>query len=273
MIVPTMTYREIYDALSADIDKLQIKAKALMPKMIKQFKKEGQFPAWKWVEYTHQQSRNKFLIIYYVPSAVFADNPIVSKVAFLEEDKQRIVVQWGNWPYRKFGSVEVVMMRALSLYCPHFFQRYRERVWNNSNMPYNDLLCRYFSRNKSAIPLRLTENIQRNYKQYSEYSYSFQQTDGVCFVEHGIEGDELSIGTIEDNTVCITLYYTIVNNSMMPELQKRAIEDGGKEYIHNHFKNLFEDVMKDAFYRFHSIQTLIRDDSNIEKDTENAFST
>lgn len=116
-------------------------------------------------------------------------------------------------------------------------------------MSYNDLLCRYFSRNQSAIPLKLTEDIQRNYKQYGEYSYSFQQVDGVCFVEHGMEGDELTISTPEDNTLGITLYYTIVTNAMMTGIQKKAINRGGEEYVFNHYKSLFEDAMKDAIFR------------------------
>lgn len=244
-----MSYREIYDALLADREKLQIKAKALIPKMIKQFKKDGKFPAWKWAEYTHQRSLNKFLIIYFVPSADQVDNPKVTWVAFMEEDRQRVVIEWGCWPYRRYGAMEVIMTRSISLFCPHFFKRYRERVLHNSNMPYNDLLCRYFSRNLSAIPLKLSEEIQRNYKQYGEYSYSFEQADGISFVQHAMEGDELTIGTPEDNTLGITLYYTIVTNAMMTEIQKNAVNRGGKEYVYNHYKSLFEDAMKDAIYR------------------------
>lgn len=254
MIVPSMSHREIYDALSADREKLQIKANSLIPKMVKLFKKEGIFPAWKWAEYTHQRSRNKFLIIYYVPSAAQVEHPKVSWVAFMEEDKQRVVVQWGCWPYRRFGSMDVIMVRAMNLFCPHFFQRYRERVWNKSKMSYNDLLCRYFSRNQSAIPVKLTEEIQRNYKKYGEYSYSFQQVDGVCFVNHGLEGDELTIGSPDDNSIFVTLYYTIVTRAMMKEIQKNAIDKGGEEYAYNHFKHLFEDAMNDVIFRLLNIQ-------------------
>ena len=244
-----MSNLEICDALFADRPKLQIKAKALIPKMIKQFKKDGKFPAWKWAEYTHQKSRNKFLIIYYVPSADQVENPKVSWVAFMEEDKQRLVIEWGCWPYRKYGAMEVIMVRTISYFYPHFFQRYRERVLNYSDMPYNDLLCRYFSRNQSAIPLKLNEGIQRNYKQYGEYSYSFEQADGVCLVQHAMEGDERTIGTPEDNTLCITVYYTIVTHAMMSEIQKKTIDREGKEYVFNRYKNLLEDAMKDASYR------------------------
>ena len=248
MIVPSMTDKGIFDALSADREKLQIKASTLMPKMVRKF------PAWKWAEYTHQKSLNKFLIIYYVPSADQVENPRVSWVAFMEEAKQRVVVQWGCWPYRRFGSMDVNMVRAMNLFCPHFFQRYRERVWNKSNMSYNDLLCRYFSRNQSAVPVKLTEEIQRNYKKYGEYSYSFQQAEGVCFVDHGMEGDELTIGSPEDNAIFVTLYYTIVTRAMMKEIQKNAIDKGGEEYALNHFKHLFEDAMNDVVFRQLSIR-------------------
>lgn len=254
MIVPSMTDKGIFDALSADREKLQIKASTLMPKMIKEFKKERKFPAWKWAEYTHQKSLNKFLIIYYVPSADQVETPKVSWVAFMEEAKQRVVVQWGCWPYRRFGSMDVYMVRAMNLFCPHFFQRYRERVWNKSDMPYNDLLCRYFSRNQTATPVKLNGEIQRNYKKYGEYSYSFEQTEGVCFVDHGMEGDELTIGSPEDNAIFVTLYYTIVTRAMMKEIQKNAIDKGGEEYTLNHFKHLFEDAMNDVVFRQLSIR-------------------
>ena len=263
MIVPSMSHREIFEALSADREKLHIWARTLSPKMIKQFKKEGKFPAWKWAEYTHQKSQNRFLIIYYVPSADQVERPKVSWVAFMEEKKQRVVIQWGCWPYRRFGSMDVHMVRAINLFCPHFFQRYRERVWGGYDMSYNDLLCRYFSRNQSSIPVKLTEEIQRNYKKYGEYSYSFQQVDGVCFVNHGLEGDELTIGTPNDDVIFVTLFYTIVTRAMMKEIQKNAIDKGREEFAFNHFKHLFEDAMKDAIFR----QLSIRDEMTVKPQT------
>ena len=56
----------------------------LIPKMAKQFKKEWKFPAWKWEEYTHQESHNHYLISFYAPMAAHADKPDVYFVAFLE---------------------------------------------------------------------------------------------------------------------------------------------------------------------------------------------
>ncbi len=161
MIVPSMSNLEICDALFADRPKLQIRAKSLIPKMAKQFKKERRFPAWKWAEYTHQQSHNRYLICFYAPTPAHADNPDVNFLAFLEEDRQRIVIQWGCWMYRKHGSMDAIATRYIGYFSGHFFSRYRERIWKNVYMSFNELLCRYFSRNIATIPLELNEDIQR----------------------------------------------------------------------------------------------------------------
>lgn len=116
-------------------------------------------------------------------------------------------------------------------------------------MPFNELVCRYMSRNQSAIPLKLTEDIQRNHEQYSEFSYAYQQKDGICFVEHGLDGDELTIGTPDDNTLNVNLFYTIVTSTMMSDLQKKAIDKRGREYIRNYYKSLLEDAMNDVIFR------------------------
>lgn len=250
MVVPSMSTREIYDSLMADRKKLDIKGKSLLPKIIKQFKKENKFPAWKWVEYTHQQSRNKYLIMYYSQSREQADKTSVQYVAFMEEDNQRLVIQWGCWPYRKHGAIEYIMTRSISFYCPHFFQRYRERVWNNTNISYNELLCRYFSRNNAAIPLELNESIQRNFQKYDKLSLAFRQRDGICFVRNAMEGEETTIGTPHDNTLNITVYYTIVTNSMLFDEQEAAIKEGCKDYVVNDYNSVLNDTKRYAILRY-----------------------
>ena len=254
MIVPSMSHLEICDALFADRPKLQIRAKALIPKMAKQFKKERKFPAWKWAEYTHQQSHNRYQICFYAPTLAHADNPDVKYLAFLEEDHQRIVVQWGCWMYRKHGSMEAIATRYIGYFSGHFFSRYRERIWKNVDMSFNELLCRYFSRNIATIPLELNEDIQRNYKEYGELAkYAFQVPDGTCFIRHWNEGDEATVGEKDSNFISVVLYYTFVNGGMMTDAQNEAIFREGTRYIRSYYKSLFEDAMKESF--FHRLDT------------------
>lgn len=264
MIVPSMSHKEICDALFSDLPKLKIRTNTLVPKIAKQFKKEGKFPAWKWSEYTHQESRNRYQICFYAPTPAHAEHPIVDYVAFLEEDRQRIVVQWGCWMYRKHGSLDAIATRYVGYFSGHFFSRYRERIWKDANITFNELICRYFSRNVATIPLELNENIQRNYKEYGELAkYAFQVPDGTCFIRHWNEGDESTVGEKDSDFVSVVLYYTFVNGGMMSDDQNKAIFKEGTRYIRNYYKSLFEDAMKEALFR--RLNTQKRNITNTEK--------
>ncbi len=250
MIVPSMSHLEICDALFADFPKLKIRANSLIPKMAKQFKKGGSFPAWKWAEYKHQDSHNRYLISFYAPTTAHADHPDVNYVAFMEDERQQIVVQWGCWIYRKRGSLKSIATRYIGYFSGHFFSRYRERIWKNVDMSFNELLCRYFSRNITTTPLELNESIQRNYKDYGELAkYAFLVPDGTCFIRHWNEGDEATVGEKDSDFISVVLFYTFVSGGMMSETQKHAIYKEGTRYIHNYYKSLFEDAMKDVFFR------------------------
>lgn len=250
MIVPSMSHLDICDALFADRDKLTIRAKTLIPKMAKQFKRGKKFPAWKWEEYTHQESLNRYLITFFAPTPERADNPEIHVVAFLEEDHQQIIVHWGCWMYRKHGSLDAYATRYVGYYSGHFFSRYRERIWKGEKISRNDLICRYFSRNLTTIPLQLNENIQRNYKEYGELAeYAFQVPDGTCFIRHWNEGDETTVGRKDCDFISIVCYYTFVSGGMMSNTQNNAIKKEGTRYVANYYKSLLEDVMKEAFFR------------------------
>ena len=264
MIVPSMSHKEICDALFSDLPKLKIRTNTLVPKIAKQFKKEGKFPSWKWSEYTHQESRNRYQICFYAPTPAHAEHPVVDYVAFLEEDRQRIVVQLGCWMYRKHGSLDAIATRYVGYFSGHFFSRYRERIWKDAKISFNELICRYFSRNIATIPLELNENIQRNYKEYGELAkYAFQVPDGTCFIRHWNEGDESTVGEKDSDFVSVVLYYTFVNGGMMSDDQNKAIFKEGTRYIRNYYKSLFEDAMKEALFR--RLNTQKRNITNTEK--------
>ena len=260
-----MSNLEICNALFADRPKLQIKANTLIPKMSKQFKKERKFPAWKWAEYTHQQSQNRYQICFYAPTPEFADKPHVNFLAFMEDNHQRIVIQWGCWMYRKHGSLENIATRYIGYFSGHFFSRYRERIWKDVDMSYNELLCRYFSRNIATIPLELNEDIQRNYKEYGELAkYAFQVPDGTCFIRHWNEGDVTTVREKDSDFISVVLYYTFVSGKMMNEAQNKAIFKEGTRYIRDYYKSLFEDVLKENFFRRLNTQ---KQDSIIKQNT------
>lgn len=241
-----MSASDISKELFADKPKLQIKARMLSPRITKQMVKEKVFPAYKWVEYTHQDSHNHYLICFYAPTVNSVNGLIVNYLAFLEEKNQQIVIQWGCWPYRKRGNLEAIATPAVSYYSRHFFDRYHERVWEKAEMNYNDILCRYFSRNPVPLPLKMNEKINRNYKKYGKYAeYAFKVEDGTCFIRSAIEGHEATIGQKDSDFASVVLYYTFVSEKMMSETQKAEIQKEGIKYILTQQSQLFEDMVNE----------------------------
>lgn len=236
MIVPSMTNLEVYNELDADLPKLKIRANTLMSKVVKDFLKARKFPAWQCYEYTHQESKNRYLISFYVASAKQVEKPDVDYMGVTSDSGGRVIMKWGTWLYHKENSSEYIGIRAISFYCGHFFSRYRERLWPNVEMSANELICRYFTRNKRPVPIKLNEDIQRRYKEYGEFAqYGMQVTDGICFTNQGCEGDESTIGDNNCNFITAVWYYTIVSSRMLTERQSDAIAVEGKEFFRDHF--------------------------------------
>lgn len=245
MIVPSMTNLEVYNELVADLPKVKIRANKLMKNVVKEFRKVRKFPSWQCFEYTHQESQNKYLISFYASSIMSAETPVVDYIGVSTENAGRVIIKWGTWLYRKDDSVEFIGTRAISYYSSHFFSRYRERVWSNVEMSANELVCRYFTRNKKVVPIELNEDIQRRYKEYGEYAqYGMQVADGICFTDQGCEGDEATVGDRNGNFINAVWYYTIVSKDLLTERQTDAIADGEKEFIKSHFFEPFRQALE-----------------------------
>lgn len=252
MIVPTMSNREVFDALSADKEKLEIKSRMLVSGIAKQFKKENKYPAWKCTEFTHKESQNRYLISFYAATPNDASKPDITYLAFMECGGEKVVIQWGCWLYRKTGSLIATATRYIGYYSAHFFKRYRERIWPDAKLSHNELLCRFFSRNPITVPLELNKDIQRRYEKYGEYAnYAFQIHDGTCFMKGWNEGNELSIGEPECDFISVIMYFTFVNGGMMAESQKEAINKEEVKYLNNFYKELLEDALNENFFRTH----------------------
>ena len=241
-----MSNLEICDALYADLPKLQKAAEILMPKMIRAFKKENKFPAWKSMEYTHQESKNHFLIMFYIPSPAFTEKPYYDFLAFIQNGKHRMVIKWGCWPFLLYGTTTAIATRNISYYSKHFFDRYRERVWKGTPITYNELLCRYFSRNDKTTPIEMNEKIQMKYKQYGEFAnYAFKVSDGICFIRQGTDGDEKTVLTKDSNYISVVLYLTFVDNNTLKESQKIAIRKEEISYFLDFFNVLVYNGLKE----------------------------
>lgn len=239
MLVQTMTNLERCNALFEDQPKIKIFAEKNIKRVVRDIKKAGHYPAWRWLEYTHVESRNQYLVCYCVMSAQDIEKPLIDYVSFMPSLGGRIVVKWGTWLYPDRGD-ECVCTRVIAYYTPHFFDMYRERIWCQANLSYYELLARYFSRNRETLPLELNDDIKEDYTKYGEFAnYAFRVQDGICFTRQWREGDINTIRDRNSSFISVVFYNTIVNEGLLKDKQKIAID---KESF-NYFKALFNNLI------------------------------
>lgn len=228
MILPTMTYKEMYDHLSADKQKVDIRKEYFMPKAVRAFKKKTKFPAWEIYEYTVPATNNKYVIYFYAESRLQAGKPEAGSFSIVYNGKNRFIVKWGAGPYKHTPDSDMMAVRQIHAYTPHFMQRYTERFLKDETLTANEVAARYLSRNTIAMPLQQNEGINRNHEKYGEKGqYAFRVRDGVCFSYSLVDGIPSEDGDrhkdqVEALYIC---YTTFMNESGMQESQRKAIFD------------------------------------------------
>ena len=245
MILPTMTYKEMYDHLAADKQKVEIKKEYLLPKAVKAFKKRMKFLAWEIYDYTIPSTNNKYVIYFYVESRVRAEKPEVGSCCVIQDEERCYFVEWVAGGYKHTPNQPISLIRQLHIYEPHFLVRYKERFWNDKSLSLKEIVCRYMARNHNPMPIQVNEGINRNHKKYGKNGQqAFRVRDGLCFTKCYLDGEISPDGDREKDRVdamCI-IYKTYVSKSEMPDEQKLAVD---KEHFIE-LKRFAEDVQKQA---------------------------
>lgn len=241
-----MTYKEMYDHLAADKQKVDIKKESLLPKAIKSFRKEMRFPAWLLYEYKIPATNNQYIIYFYAESRAQAEKPTVDSFCILFDQKKRLVIKWGAGGYKHTPDGPITAIRQIHAYTSHFLQRYNERILKDESLVPNEVACRYLSRNTVAMPILQNEDINRNHKKYGENGQqAIRVRDGICFTQSAIEGIMSEDGDRHKDKVdaMLILYTTFMNESKMTDSQRNAIF---KEHLEKWTQFWHEDFPKQA---------------------------
>ena len=110
----------MYDCLAADFDKVKLKKEYLLPRVIREFKKEMKFPAWKWYEYIIPLTGNKYIIFFHVENRFSIERPKVDHFCVAYDDNSRCVIKVGVRPYLPKGG-KLMALREIQVYTSHFF--------------------------------------------------------------------------------------------------------------------------------------------------------
>lgn len=230
MVTSSMTYKEMYDHLAADLEKVNYKLDYYLPKAVKEFRNARHFPVWKWYEYKVPSSNNKYILFYFAEDLSQIENPNKNFFVDMFFEKQRYVVKWGAGCYNHTPNCPMKLIRQIHAYTSHFLHRYNERFLKDDTLSSNDIACRYLSRNKDIMPIKINEEINNNIEEYGEGAkQGFRVHDGICFTQSRLEGlfnEEDRENDVVD--AMLFVYTTFVSEYQMTDSQRSAID---KEHI------------------------------------------
>lgn len=221
-----MTWKEMYDGLTVDAQKVQIRIDKSYPKAIKLFKKISKFPAWYIDEYKIPTTNNQYIIFFYARNASEVERPHYSSFCFIFSGNQRYVIRGMQMGYQHTPKCKTIMLPQIHIYTSHFFQRYNERCLHKDSLTSNEIAGLYFVRNPFPIPIMLNDEINKNFKEHGAYNKrGIRVHDGFCFTKTALEYQPNEDGIREHDRVyaMMFLYTTFVSERELIDSQKNAI--------------------------------------------------
>lgn len=100
------------------------------------------FPVWELSEYTSPRSHNTYILYFYASGRQVAENPEFDIFSVFNGGSKRYFLKWGCSPYKHTDSDSFIMTRR------------RERKLRNTGLDINEVICRYFTRNKTSFSHR-----------------------------------------------------------------------------------------------------------------------
>lgn len=229
MIVSSMLYSEMFDAIFADAEKVKYKMDALAPKAKRAFEKIFDFPAWQSYEYVIPATNNKHILFYYANTPFEYVSTTFCSI-FDSGTNQRLVLQGMKMGY-KYPDGRLVMLPQVHIYTSHFFQRYKERFLHNDQLSANETAGIFFARNPKPTPIDMNETINKNFKQYGDYNEKgVRVNDGFCFTRSAIECKN-GVDPKEKVLAIGFIYTTFMNELDMTESQRVEINKEHAEVL------------------------------------------
>jgi hypothetical protein len=215
-----MTFQEIHEEIIKDALDVLIKMCSFRKQFDRIVLKSTRYPVIKSYDFITRERKNKYNLTFKAQKRSQRRNPIFLTYAVFDRPEGKYAVTTSNF-------------KSITIYPPHFFKRFRERILKGENISNNKLIKLYFKDYwgfNGAVVDKNFEEICRSCENFSrdeKISFVAALTQGYCFGEnHG--------------TVCIMK--TIITEDMLFEKQKKVFT-ALKETLHENNRERYGKIL------------------------------
>jgi hypothetical protein len=180
MIVPSMTVEEIHKEVFKDIENLQYKLDDCKKDFGKAVLKVSRYPFTKSYDCKTREKKNLFIFNFMALKRGNWKNPILGINGIYSR------------PEGKYAFSITIEMNLISIFPPHFFKRYRERILTDEAILEEDTIRLYFKNTWGFMASVVNENFESVYHCFEaddkndKISFVAATSEGYCFGEkHG----------------------------------------------------------------------------------------
>ncbi len=199
MIVPSMTVQEIHEELFNDFPSVLNKIANLKKDFGRKVLKSSTYP-----------TNSSYDCVSHIRKNLFVVNFIALKRSDWKKPKMSFFGIY-NRPEGYYAATLSLDSNVTSIFPPHFFKRYRERVVKNTAISNIDIIKRYFKNEWLMASVAVDDNFEAVYKSFENVN----NNDKVSFVGATVEG--YCFGERQGN---INIIKTIITEEMLFDNQK-----------------------------------------------------
>lgn len=188
MIVPSMSLGEIHNELVNDYRNVVTKKDLFFKEFRRLVLKASNFPFTRTYECTTPIKKNTFIIMF-------------SALTRSQENKPEFSVYVVyNTAKGKYLASMIFQTKMITIYAPHFFRRYRERILKDNSISNDEIIRDYIKRDRGFTGGFVTKQAEACFKSFEEQhqdepvNFSAATLDGYCFGFK--EGNNIMVRTI-----------------------------------------------------------------------------
>lgn len=205
-----MTVQEIHKEVFEDIRNLKNKLEELKNEFRKAVLDGNRFPLTKTYDYKTSQKKNLFSIVFTALKRSDWKRPIINLFGIYSR------------PEGKYAIVPSIDLNLISIFPPHFFKRYRERIVKDLSMSNEGIIRQYFKDDWGFMGAVVNED-------YKSVFYDFEndnKDEKVSFV--AVTSIGFCFGEKQGN---VNVMKTIISEDMLFESQKFIFSELRKAFI------------------------------------------